>query len=49
MTALVQIMAWQRSGNNPLSEAMMVCFANAYMCASLGLNKLKMICQPFMH
>ena len=29
--ALVQIMAWHRPGNKPLSEQMMVCFTDAYM------------------
>ena len=31
MAALVQIMAWRRAGDKPLSEAMLVCFADAYM------------------
>ena len=31
MPALVQIMAWHRPGNKPLSEQMMVCFTDAYM------------------
>ena len=30
--ALVQIMAWGRSGNKPLSEPMMAQFNYAYMC-----------------
>ena len=36
--ALVQIMAWGRSGDKPLSEPMMVSFWRIY--ASLGLNEL---------
>ena len=28
---LVQIMAWYRTGNKPLSEAMLTCFTDAYM------------------
>ena len=31
MPALVQIMAWRRSGDKPLSEPTMSCFADAYM------------------
>ena len=29
--ALIQIMAWRRPGDKPLSEQMMVCFIDAYM------------------
>ena len=29
--ALVQIMAWRRPGDKPLSEQMMVCFTDAYV------------------
>ena len=29
--ALIQIMAWRRPGDKPLSEQMMVCFTDAYM------------------
>ena len=36
--ALVQIMAWRRLGDKPLSEQMMVCFTDIY--ASPGLNEL---------
>ena len=36
--ALVQIMAWRRSGDKPLSEPMMVSFLRIY--ASFGLNEL---------
>ena len=36
MAALVQIMAWRRWGDKPLSEAMLVCFTDA----SLDLNEL---------
>ena len=35
---LVQIMAWRRSGDKPLSEPMMAQFTDAYK--SLGLNEL---------
>ena len=38
--ALVQIMAWRRPGNKPLSEAMMVIYWRIY--ESLGLNELIM-------
>ena len=36
--ALVQIMAWRRSGDKPLSEPMMLVYRRIY--ASLGLNEL---------
>ena len=29
--ALVQVMAWRRTGDNPLSEPMLIQFADAYM------------------
>ena len=29
--SLVQIMAWRRPGDKPLSEPMLVCFTDAYM------------------
>ena len=35
---LVQIMAWRRPGNKPLSEAVMLVYWRIY--ASLGLNEL---------
>ena len=40
MAALVQIMAWRRSGDNPLSEPVVVCSTDAYMrhSASMGNN-----------
>ena len=38
MSALVQIMAWCRTGNKPLSEPLLVCCTDLY--ASLGLNEL---------
>ena len=38
--ALVQIMAWRRSGDKPLSEQMMVRLLT-HIYASLGLNELK--------
>ena len=31
MAALVYMMAWHRIGNKPSSEAMLVCFIDAYM------------------
>ena len=37
--ALVQIMAWRRPGDKPLSEPMMVTVTDAY--GSLGLTELK--------
>ena len=36
--ALVQIMAWRRSGDKPLSEPMMMKFTDAYMRHSASLN-----------
>ena len=48
MTALVQIMAWRRRGGKPLSEAMLVCFTDAYMIyASLGFNELTLLTACF--
>ena len=38
-TSLVQIMAWRRTGDKPLSEQMMAWVDDAY--ASLGLNELE--------
>ena len=38
--ALVQIMAWRRSGDKPLSEPNDACSTDAYIYASLGLNEL---------
>ena len=40
MAALFQIMAWGRTGDKPLSEAMMAEFTDVYTCTSLGLNEL---------
>ena len=40
--ALVQIMAWRRPGDKPLSEPMLVCLLT-HVYASLGLNELKEI------
>ena len=31
MAALLQTMAWCRTGNKPLSEAMLVCYTDAYI------------------
>ena len=36
--ALVQIMAWRRTGAKPLSEAMMAYFPDAYMCLSASMS-----------
>ena len=41
--ALVQIMAWHRAGDKPLSEPMMVRLL-MHLYASLGLNNLKSYC-----
>ena len=38
MQALVQIMAWRRSGDKPLSEPMMVYFTDAYMRHSASMR-----------
>ena len=46
MAALVQIMAWRRTGDNPLSEAMLVCFADAYMRHSSSINQTQYLCFP---
>ena len=35
---LVHIMTWRRVDDNPLSEPMMACFANAYMCHSASTD-----------
>ena len=39
-SALVQVMAWRRSGDNPLSEPMLVYLTDAYK-RLLSLNELK--------
>ena len=41
IASLVQIMAWRRPGNKPLSEPMMVSLLNWRINAPLGLNELK--------
>ena len=38
VTALVQIMAWRRIGEKPLSEAMLVCFTDAYVRHSVSMS-----------
>ena len=38
--ALVQIMAWRRSGDKPLSEPMMVSLSTHICVTSLGFNEL---------
>ena len=35
---LVQIMAWRRPGDKPLSEPMLVCFTEAYICHSASMS-----------
>ena len=46
--ALVQIMAWRRSGDKPLSEPMMVSLLTyIYIYASLGLNELNDVFRDF--
>ena len=39
MAALVQIMAWRRTGDRPLSEPMLVCFIDAYMRHSTSMSQ----------
>ena len=36
--ALVQIMAWRRTGDKPLSEPMMTQFKDAYVCHSASMS-----------
>ena len=38
-SALVQIMAWRRSGDKPLSEPMMVYLTDAYMRHSASMSR----------
>ena len=38
MTALVQIMAWRRTGDKPLSEAILLCFTDECMRHSTSLG-----------
>ena len=38
MSALVQVMAWHRTGDKPLSEAMITQFIKAYMCHSAPMS-----------
>ena len=45
MAALVQIMAWHRTGTKPLSEVMLVCCTDVYM--SLSLIKAEANQPPF--
>ena len=40
IAALVQKVAWHRTDDNPLSEAMMVCFAYAYVRHSAAVSCL---------
>ena len=39
MAALVQIMAWRRTGDRPLSEPMLVCFIDAYIRHSTSMSQ----------
>ena len=36
--ALVEIMAWRRTGNKPLSEPMMASFGDAYMSHGASMS-----------
>ena len=45
--ALVQIMAWRRSGDKPLSEPMMISL-QTHIYASLGLNELTLKLQRYL-
>ena len=38
MASLVQIMAWRRTGDGPLSEPILVCFIDAYMHHPASMN-----------
>ena len=42
-SALVQVMAWRRTGDKPLPEAMMTQFTDAYICDTRGrwVNQIK--------
>ena len=42
VSALVQIMAWHRTGNKPLSEPMMTQFNDAYMRHSASMTQLSL-------
>ena len=37
-SALVQVLAWRRSGNKPLYEPMVASFNDAYMCHSAWMS-----------
>ena len=38
MPAWIQIISWRRTGDKPLSEAMMEAFSDAYMCHSTSMS-----------
>ena len=38
IAALVQIMAWRRTGNKPLSEPMVILFGDAYLRLSASMS-----------
>ena len=38
ISALIQITAWRRPGDNPLYEPMLVCFTDAYIRHSASMN-----------
>ena len=38
MAALVEMMAWRRTGDKPLSQPMLVCCADAYMRHSASMS-----------
>ena len=40
MATLVQLMAWRRIGNKPLSGAMLVCSTDAYMRLSASVSQV---------
>ena len=39
IAALVQVMAWRWTGDKPLSEAVVVCFTDAYVHHSASMSK----------
>ena len=49
MAALVRVMAWRWTGDKSLSQAMLVCFADAYMRHSssiCSINQIQYLCFP---
>ena len=39
--ALIQVMAWRRTGEKPFCESMVVCFADAYMRRSASVSWIR--------